>query len=248
MKTGARPVHRTARRAAPPDTAPAQACSGRDYRQRLRSRTPALTGCLHCPRPARGASVHCSSGPSRCSEFPRAPGRIWRALSCSRETTAPANEKARPQMDGAGPRPAPPLGSPILGGARRVGRRDRGKIACRLAARVAGRLGSLRAEIGKEMSGRPRPVPRVPGQVPDCLAVGWAPGATQSRDRDGTCRVQAAGGIRDRVPSQASARPILAAPKALSGAHQSSQQVGASREEAWKGGVLTGETIVQGRG
>lgn len=103
-------------------------------------------------------------------------GRIWRALTCSRETTAPANEKAQPQADVAGARPAPPLGSPILRRARRVGRRDRGKIVGRLAARVAGRPGSLRAEVGQEMSGRPRPVPRVPGGVPDRLVVGWAPG------------------------------------------------------------------------
>lgn len=118
---------------------------------------------------------------------------------------------------------------------------------CRLAARVAGRLGPLRTEVGQEMSGRPRPVPQVPGRAPGRLAVGWAPGTTQSRDRDGTCRVKAEGGIRARVASQASARPILAVSKVLSGGHQSYQQVGAHWEEEWKGGLSTGETLVQGR-
>lgn len=118
---------------------------------------------------------------------------------------------------------------------------------CRLAARVAGRPGPLRAEAGQEMSGRPRPVPQVPGRAPGRLAVGWAPGTTQSRDRDGTCRVKAEGGIRARVASQASAHPILAVSKALSGGHQSCQQVGAHWEEGWKGRLSTGETLVQGR-
>lgn len=142
---------------------------------------------------------------------------------------------------GAPPRPAPPLGSPIRPRVRRVGRRDRGKIRGREPRARRGQPGALRALVGQEMSGRPRPVPGVPGRVPNWPAVGWAPGATQSWDGDGTCRVKTAGGIPARVASAASARPILATPKALSGVHQSSQQVGSYREEEWKGRAPTGE-------
>lgn len=144
------PALSTAPRAGPaassptlPDTAPAQVCSGRGCRQRLSSRTPALTGCLRPPRPAPGASVHCSSGPSRRCKAPSGSGenlaRSPRALARLRlrpmrrrglRWTYPGPAPIPSHRPAPSPRPTPPLGSPILRRARRVGRRDRGKRVC----------------------------------------------------------------------------------------------------------------------